>query len=247
MTAYPTLERHILPSLTTTQMQEVDHLMIDSYGVNLLQMMENIGRNLADLAQTMLGGNLADQPILVLCGRGNNGGGGLVAARHLCNRGAMVTVVSAHTIANYNGAALHQYAALDKLPLEVLVAERDQAPHLPSAALIIDAIIGYGLKGNPRGASRGMIEAANLHGAPILSLETPSGLETTEGEAFDPCIRASATMTLALPKTGLLTETASRLIGDLYVADVSVPPSLYQTLGLDVPPIFAQGALVRLV
>jgi NAD(P)H-hydrate epimerase len=228
-------------------MQEVDRLMIAAYHITLVQMMENAGRNLADLAQTWLDGHLLGQPILVLCGRGNNGGGGLAAARHLANRGAAITLVTAHPAANYNGAALHQLNALERLGLPMLVAEREQAPVLPPAALILDAMIGYGLRGNPRGASRGMIEAANQHGAPILSLDTPSGLETTTGEVFDPCIRASATMTLALPKVGLLGTEADSVIGRLFVADISVPPVLYAELGIQVRPLFASSPVIELL
>jgi NAD(P)H-hydrate epimerase len=84
-----------IPVLTTEQMIEVDRLMIEEYGILLIQMMENAGRNLAEQARRMVGGELTGRRIVVLCGRGNNGGGGMVAARHLNNRGAMVEVVLA--------------------------------------------------------------------------------------------------------------------------------------------------------
>ncbi|MGQ9850748.1 MAG: NAD(P)H-hydrate epimerase, partial [Aggregatilineaceae bacterium] len=79
-----------IPAITTAQMAEVDRLMIEEYGILLIQMMENAGRNLAEQARRMLGGDLTDRRIVVLCGAGNNGGGGMVAARHLHNRGARV-------------------------------------------------------------------------------------------------------------------------------------------------------------
>lgn len=75
-----------IPALTTVQMAEVDRLMIEEYGILLIQMMENAGRNLAEQARRMLGGGLAGHRIVVLCGRGHNGGGGMVAARHLHDR-----------------------------------------------------------------------------------------------------------------------------------------------------------------
>ena len=80
---------------------------------------------------------------------------------------------------------------------------------------------------------------------PILSLDTPSGLDTTSGTPGSPCIRATATLTLALPKTGLLTPEARAFVGDLYLADISVPPELYRRLGLDIGPLFADDTLIR--
>ncbi len=84
------------------------------------------------------------------------------------------------------------------------------------------------------------------HGAPILSLDLPSGLDATTGQAHDPTIRASATLTLALPKTGLRAPGASAYVGELYLADIGVPPALYTHLGLSVGPLFAAHEIVRL-
>ena len=114
---------------------------------------------------------------------------------------------------------------------------------LPGADLVLDALIGYGLRGNPTGATADLIRLANSHQAPILALNAPSGLDTTSGRAYDPCIRAAATMTLALPKTGL---QGTATVGELYLAGISVPSILYDTLGLDLGPLFAAGPLLRL-
>ena len=92
-----------IPALTTAQMQEVDRLMVEEYHIELLQMMENAGRNLAVLATRLLDDDVADRPIVVLAGRGNNGGGGLVAARHLLNWGAWVQVVTSYAPDGYKG------------------------------------------------------------------------------------------------------------------------------------------------
>jgi len=81
-----------LPSLTTEQMAQVDRLMIEEYGILLIQMMENAGSTLAEQARRMLGGRVTDRRVVVLCGAGNNGGGGMVAARHLHNHGADIEV-----------------------------------------------------------------------------------------------------------------------------------------------------------
>jgi NAD(P)H-hydrate epimerase len=242
-TAFPTVSRQELPALSTAQMVEVDRLMIADYGILLIQMMENAGRNLADLAQAMLGGDVLDRPILALAGRGNNGGGGLVAARHLANRGADVQVMLARSMEDFGGVPAHQLEIL--LAMGVSVTTAGDGWELPSADLILDALIGYGLSGNPRGAAAGLIQLANSHPAAILSLDAPSGLDAGSGRIYDPSIRAAATLTLALPKAGLYAEPA--MTRDLFVADISVPPTLYEELGLDLPPLFADSPILRVI
>lgn len=81
---------------------------------------------------------------------------------------------------------------------------------------------------------------------PVLALDVPSGLDATTGVPGSPCVRASATMTLALPKTGLLAPQAQPYVGTLYLADIGVPDVLYRQMGLAVGPIFAQAAVIRL-
>ena len=126
--------------------------------------------------------------------------------------------------------------------------EADELPELPEAYLIVDAIIGYSLSGAPRGPAAGLIRSANAHSAPVLSLDVPSGVDTSSGTAHDPSIKATATMTLALPKDGLRAEEARANIGELYLADIGVPPALYSRspLNLEVGPIFAEEEIVRL-
>jgi len=231
-----------IPTLSTEQMREVDRLMTEVYQIDLLQMMENAGRNLALLAKRLLDDEIADRPIVVLAGRGNNGGGGLTAARHLLNWGAWVQIVLTHPVEEYQGAPAQQLATLQAMGAPLAWAE--EGWELPPADLIIDALIGYGLRAAPQGKVRDLIQLANSNRAPILSLDAPSGLDTTSGQLFTPHIQATATMTLALPKAGLLTGAA--VCGDLYLADIGVPPQLYAELGLDVPPLFAQDTILPL-
>ncbi|MFQ6616070.1 MAG: NAD(P)H-hydrate epimerase, partial [Fidelibacterota bacterium] len=101
------------------------------------------------------------------------------------------------------------------------------------ADLIVDAILGYGLSGTPRGRQAQVIgEILESGNGAILSLDVPSGLDSTTGNVPGDCIAARATMTLALPKTGLMKASSSRYTGDLYVADIGVPPHLYSRIGL---------------
>jgi NAD(P)H-hydrate epimerase len=125
------------------------------------------------------------------------------------------------------------------------VFDPDSPPDFSQFDVILDAIIGYGLQGNPRSEAAQVIRLMNDSVKPIIALDAPSGLDTTQGIPGDPCIKAAATMTLALPKTGLMTADAQSVTGDLYLADISVPPSLYQHLGLEVPPLFSTDTIVR--
>ncbi len=221
-----------VPAITAAEMREVDRLMVDELHIELPQMMENAGRNLADLAVQLF----APARVTVLAGPGGNGGGGLVAARHLHNRGARIEVVLSHPEPELAPVTAHQLDILRRMQ----VAIQDQ----PSpASLVIDALIGYSLAGDPRGRAEELIEWANRQRCPVLALDTPSGLDVTTGHVGSPSIQATATVTLALPKVGLL--KAHRQVGRLYIADISVPPLLYERLGLTVPSLFQDGPIVE--
>ena len=229
-----------LPSLTTEQMAEVDRLMVEEYGIQLIQMMENAGRHLAEQARRMLGGSVVDRKIVVMCGGGNNGGG-MVAARNLHNWGAQVYAEITGDESRLKGVPAHQWEILQQMGVSRVGSVNDFAV---KPDLVIDAIIGYGLRGNPRGEPAKWIVWANAQDAPILALDTPSGLDTTSGLPGTPVINATATLTLALPKIGLTTPQAEPHVGRLYLADISVPPQLYQRLGLEVGPIFASDPII---
>jgi len=233
----------MIPTVTTKQMQEVDRLMIEEYSILLIQMMENAGRNLAELAIRQGGKDFRDREIVVLCGVGNNGGGGMVAARHLHNRGARVSVLLVPEEHRLKEIPVQQWKILKKMNLPSLDGTSYPAE---KPALIIDAMIGYGLRGNPRPQVAKWIEWANGIEVPILALDTPSGLDTSTGVPGEPCIRAAATLTLALPKIGLVAPLAKPYVGELYLADISVPPELYQRLGIEIEPLFASDSIVRL-
>jgi NAD(P)H-hydrate epimerase len=244
-----------IPALTTEQMAEVDRIMIEDYGIRLVQMMENAGRNLAELARRRLGGQVVGKRILVICGAGNNGGGGMVAARHLSNWGAQVQVKLATRSEKLKDVPAGQWQVLQAMrlvrslsPEAGLLSPEGIAlsPHLVHPELILDALIGYGLTGNPRGQAEEWITWMNRSGSPVLALDAPSGLDTTSGVPGDPCVRASATFTLALPKTGLLAPEARPFVGELFLADISVPPALYRRIGLEVPPLFLSDTILRL-
>ena len=234
-----------IPFVDTQQMIEVDRAMIEDYHIALIQMMENAGRCLAHLARArFFDGDPRGARVTVLAGTGGNGGGALVCARRLHNYGAQVSVITTKPEADFAPVPQHQLDILRNMGLPLAIAQPAQ-PY-QAADLIIDGLIGYSLKGAPRGPATSLIRWANAQPAPTLALDAPSGVDTTTGAVFDPAIRAAATLTLALPKKGLLAEGVAPHVGELYLADIGVPPELYATLGLHLGPIFARSEILKL-
>jgi len=231
-------------SVSIDQMREVDRLMTEEVGISLVQMMENAGRGLATHARGMLGGDARGRQVVVLAGRGGNGGGGLAAARRLVGWGAAVTVLLAQPHDDMRGAPRQQLTILEWIGIPVRVGADGISEPLAGADLVIDALIGYSLRGAPAGPVAVLIQAANASGRPMLALDLPSGLDGDTGEASNPTIRATETLTLALPKRGLLAPAARPWVGQLNLADISVPEKVYRRVGLTVGPIFAKSDII---
>lgn len=238
------MSRMRAPTLSTGQQQEVDRLLRDEFHLQALQLMENAGRALAELARRMLAGELVDRPIVVLAGVGANAGGGLAAARHLLNWGAAVQIVCSSAPERLQRAPAQQLATLQAMGAPLAWAE--EGWELPPADLVIDAVIGCGLRGDPRGPARGLIQLANSSAAPVLSLDTPSGVDTDGGRVFSPSIQAATTLTLGLPKRGFAAPAAAAACGALYLADVGIPSAVYAQLGIDLPPLFTRDSIIPL-
>jgi NAD(P)H-hydrate epimerase len=226
-------------------MAQVDRIMSDELGVEVLQLMELAGLAVAAWARERFLGDATGKRVLVLAGSGGNGGDGMVAARLLAAWGAWPTVWLSHEAQHLRGAAAHQAHALAALGVPILPPPGAEPPSLPEVDLIIDGLLGFGLSGPPSGASALLIDAANAHPAPILAIDLPSGLDAATGEPYEPCIRADATLTLALPKTGLLSPAAGPFVGELAVADIGVPAAAYARLGLALDPLFSRQSIVR--
>ncbi len=235
-----------VPFLTTDQMIEVDRAMVEDFHIDLIQMMENAGRNLASLARERFWDNHpVGKHVIVLAGTGGNGGEALVAARRLHNWGAQVRIFLARPDKDFTPVPAHQLDIVRRMHVPVFQAGTIQ--DIEQVDLIVDGIIGYSLKGAPRDGAGDLILWANAQQAPILALDVPSGIDTTTGTVFDPAINAAATMTLALPKKGLCAQNVQGHVGELYLADISVPSSLYQeAFGLRVGPLFVKSDIIRL-
>lgn len=240
------MDKKNIPYISLQEMIEVDRLMVDRYGIELLQMMENAGRHLASLARDrFLDLDPSGKEILILAGSGGNGGGALVAARNLHNWGANISVLLTKPPDLLSSAAAHQARILKEL--DIGLDSSGFPPKSNRVDLILDGLIGYSLKGHPRGRAADLINWANNQQRPILALDLPSGLHAGTGEVFPPVINAAATMTLALPKKGLK-NPAQPVVGELYLADIGVPPELYShpSINMQIEPIFSESAIIRL-
>ncbi len=233
----------VVPAVTAEQMREVDRLATEEFGLGILQMMENAGRNLAGNVMEML--DEARGEVTVLAGSGGNGGGGLCCARHLHNRGFTVWVVLSKEPATLTGAAANQLHILQAAGVGACLkhapAQAQEEEVIRRAQVVVDALIGYSLRGAPRGRVAELIDLCNQHAVRVLSLDVPSGLDATTGEAAGVVVRPERTLTLALPKTGL-----RDVPGELYLADIGIPPELYQWLGLSFEPPFGRRHWVHL-
>lgn len=247
----PSLPATSVPAVTARQMAEVDRLAVDVFGVTLLQMMEQAGSHLASVAAYELGGDLGERSILVAVGPGNNGGGGLAAARHLANRGARVRVVLARPARRLSEAGRHQLATLLEMGVSCCMAVYDISgdemdAELARADLVIDAVLGYRSRGAPHDEVALLIDRIRDAGDRALSLDLPSGMDPDTGATTTGAMRSRATMTLALPKTGLLTEAGRAGSGTLYLADIGLPAALYARMDLTLDAPFSAGRIVRL-
>lgn len=229
----------VIPALPAAAMAEVDRLMLDELGIGTLQLMETAGHAIATFARaTCLPGRVAGRRILALAGSGGNGGDALVAARWLAAWGASPAVALTKAADAYTGAAAHQLATVERMGIPVLNA----GDALPDADLILDGLLGFSATGSPRGTVATLIEAANAHPTPVLAIDLPSGLDATSGAIGVPCVQAAWTLTLALPKTGLLVPGAEAVCGAITVADIGVPVEILRRAGasLDASP-FAEA------
>ena len=211
-----------MKALTKNQMAVLDKEMV-SIGIGIPVMMELAGFFTALKATAMT----KNKRIIILSGTGNNGGDSLVAARHLLNWGYRTDVVLASKVSHLRPQPLHQWKILKKMR----VRETKNASW-KKYGLIIDGLLGFGTNRNPTENCAKLIKAANDSKKTILSIDAPSGMDSTTGKIYDPCIKAKETLTLTAPKTGLLKKGSKKKTGKISVAYMTVPETIRKKFGI---------------
>ncbi|MGH9774478.1 MAG: NAD(P)H-hydrate dehydratase [Candidatus Acidiferrales bacterium] len=223
--------------LTAEQMKQVDLLTTERFGIPSLQLMENAGTRFAEFVASRFS-PVVHRNIIVLCGKGNNGGDGLVIARKLREMGAQPAVFLLARLDELRGDAatnLRRWqtegGALRSVTSEPEWLEAQSI--LNSAYIIVDALLGTGLRGPVEGLLAKVISAVNQHSSDsvVLSVDIPSGLSSNKGEMNGPAIEADFTITFTAPKIGQLLAPASERVGRLFVESIGSPWELIEETG----------------
>jgi len=239
------------PSVTATQMAEADRFTIRELGIGGERLMENAAHQIAVSARLLLG-SVWRKRIVALVGYGDNGGDAVSALRRLAGWGAEVIAEvvgpssKARPSLGRELGLLSPAPALIRYPLE---GDRVGSPDFPfqNADLLIDGLLGYSTRGAPRGPIATFIDAANQTSRPILAVDLPSGLDPDTGRPLGPTINATATVTLACAKPGLLAPEAAAFVGKLVLADIGIPHLAFERLGVDTRDQFKDGDLIRIL
>lgn len=217
--------------VTAAEMGNLDRMTVEQYHLPSLILMENAGLAVVNAIRQELGLDLAGKRILIFAGKGNNGGDGLVVARHLINAGAEVKIFLLARPEDLRGDAGVNYQVLRAMQatfypvLEEKDVQRADVALL-YADLVVDAIYGTGFQGAALGVPARVIELINQTNKPAIAVDLPSGLEADSGQVNGPCVRATRTVTFALPKLGLVLEPGAQYVGEVEVADISIPQPL---------------------
>ncbi|MCL6611055.1 MAG: NAD(P)H-hydrate dehydratase [Peptococcaceae bacterium] len=215
---------------TAREMREIDQRAMAEFKIPGIVLMENAGISVVQAVQEKLSG-VQGKTVTIFAGKGNNGGDGLVAARHLFNMGADVKVLLLEDPGKITGDAAVNLEIWRRMGQKVYtVTQKDDFNavrlFLVRTDIVIDAIYGTGFRGTVMDYAGRIIEAVNASGKPVIAVDIPSGVEADSGRAGGPCIRASLTVTFGLPKVGHLLEPGAECTGELRVVDISLPGSV---------------------
>jgi NAD(P)H-hydrate epimerase len=209
------------PLYTADQMRAVDEWAIHERGVPSLDLMERAGEGVARVAGALSSGG----PIRIVCGKGNNGGDGLVAARKLNELGREVEVLLLWPADELSEDSRVNHERLLSSGGSARVVELDDLPAaIAGSAALVDALLGTGFSGAPRAPLDGAIEAVNAVDRPVIAVDVPSGVDASTGEVVGACVRAVATATFHGSKVGLWVMPGKAHAGRVEVVEIGVPP-----------------------
>lgn len=220
--------------VTSETMRAIDRECIENRGIAGLTLMENAGAGTVEFMERAIG-DLCEKTFVVVCGKGNNGGDGLVIARELAARGAGVRTYLVGRRDEVSGDArvnLDRYGSESVFEVADESDARRMSEDLASGDAVIDALFGTGFEGVPRGLAGDVIERMALCGRPVLAVDVPSGLNATTGKAEGQCARATWTCTMALPKRGFFVFPGRGYVGRVHVVDIGVPAEAIEAVGV---------------
>jgi hydroxyethylthiazole kinase-like uncharacterized protein yjeF len=220
--------------LTSAQMREADRFTIEDIGIPSLVLMENAGRQVVAAIEATYEAHLAGR-VAVLCGRGNNGGDGFVIARTLLQRGVDTSVFVIGSLTDVRGDARTNLDILGRLGVTVVEIADEQTwelhfSEISQCTLIVDAILGTGLKSAVTGMLETVIADVNASDIPIVAVDLPSGLSADTPHLPGDCINAAMTVTLAAPKLPLVLPPGEAYAGDVVIADIGIPYEVIEGL-----------------
>ncbi|MCL1976176.1 MAG: NAD(P)H-hydrate dehydratase, partial [Firmicutes bacterium] len=220
--------------VTAEEMRQADKMAIEGYGIPGMLLMENAGIAVVRQAEEMLIG-VSGKRIAVFCGGGNNGGDGLVAARHLYNRGCDVSLYFVTDPDIFRGDALSNWQILKNMGITgywLTEGNRLNVARmaLANSDLVIDAIFGTGLNDNVTGVPLAVINVLNESNRPIIACDIPSGLSAETGLPLGAAVKAKVTVTFGFCKQGLALPVSTPYVGRLVVADISLPAQIEEGL-----------------
>jgi NAD(P)H-hydrate epimerase len=220
--------------LNSSQMREADRRTIEEIGIASLVLMENAGRQVVTAIESVHG-DLLDRKVAVLCGRGNNGGDGLVVARTLLERGVDTAVFLIGRIVDVRGDARTNLDILGRLGLTVVEISDSQAwelhfSEISDCTLIVDAIFGTGLNAPLGGFMETVVADVNQSGIPVVAIDVPSGLSADSHEPIGDSIEAGLTVTLGAPKLCLVLPPAETRAGNIVIADIGIPSEVIEAV-----------------
>ena len=219
------------PVLSPEEMRRMDAYTIETLGVPSSTLMELAGKGVAEALEEALGG-VEGKAVVVVSGKGNNGGDGLVAARWLHFKGARVKVFLLAEKAKLKGDPKTYLAPLEKLGVpvvEVLEPSEEAEREVAEADAVVDAVFGTGFSGEPRGVYAWAISKINETQGLIVAVDIPSGVEGETGKVHGEAVAADLTVTMAHPKLGHYLYPGRLFTGELRVVDIGIPPSLDAT------------------
>ena len=221
--------------LTSEEMRAADNHAIKTIGIPSLILMENAGLKILFTLEKALKG-LQGKRFTIVCGKGNNGGDGLVVARHLLNNGVPVSVFLTNDPTSLSEDATTNYKILCSCGLEPVVIDGADSLNRLRVAMefsdcLIDGVFGTGIKGNITGFSADVIRTMNECRAKKVAIDIPSGLDSSNGIASDPCFKADMTITLGAPKLGMFLFPGRDFTGEVWTADIGIPFASFEAAG----------------